>query len=296
MARQLKGPGGEKAAAAPTADRVARASLRFQKGLDSLASERHSEALEEFIRASELDPTDPRPHHGMGKIYQQLFLREKAEQSFRKAVQADPGYRPSKESLAMILHEKGLYQEAIALLNELKKETPDEPFIGAELALNALALGRPREAIELLEKYNAVKGRQAWGYTHLGRAYAAAGLLDKAEGAYREALAIDRQFSLASYWLGQLLVSMGREPESEPHLANFRRLRQLETEEHEARMALLKNPDDIGALVRLARAHFLRGRPRESLATIERARRVAPGDPRLIELQAKVSRALEETR
>jgi predicted Zn-dependent protease len=59
-------------------------------------------------------------------------------------------------------------------------------------ALRAVDLGGDQErAIALLEKYNAAEGRQAWGYAHLGRAYALAGDLERAEAAYREAMAMD---------------------------------------------------------------------------------------------------------
>ncbi len=277
-------------AAAVPPERLAQAESLFQKGVEELTAERYSDAFEDLTRAAELDPTDPRPHHGLGKIYDQLFLREKSEEEYRKAIEADPGYRPSKESLAMLLYEKGKHDEAISILEGLQKETPDDPFVWAELAINATAVGRHQDAILLLERYNAAKGKQAWGHTHLGRAYAGSGLVDRAEAAYREAIAIDPRFSLAYHWLGQLLVAARRQEESEPFLETYRHLQQLSVEEHEAKMALLGNPGDVKALVSLARVHFLMGRPKESLAALDRALKLSPGDPKILELREKVAR------
>ncbi len=53
---------------------MAAAEERFQAGVSHLRNERYSDALAEFQRAATLDPTDPRPHHGQGKVYQKLFL------------------------------------------------------------------------------------------------------------------------------------------------------------------------------------------------------------------------------
>jgi tetratricopeptide (TPR) repeat protein len=283
-------PAREAAGAASPHQRLMAAEQRFQRGVELLGAERLSEALVELAAAAELDPTDPRPHHGLGKIHGKLFLTEKAEAAYRRALALDPAFRPSKESLAMLLHEKGRYDEAVNLLRELERETPDEPFVWAELAINAAALGDHQEAIALLEKYNAARGQQAWGLAHLGRAYAAVGRAEEAETAYRQALAADRHFQLAYYWLGQLLVTLGREKESEPLLAAYRRMRQWSTEEQQLKMALLGEQAGPGTLVALARVQSLLGKRSEALATLERARRLAPGDAQLEELQQKLLR------
>jgi Flp pilus assembly protein TadD len=257
----------------------------FQEGVALLSAERSSEALEKFVRAATLDPTDPRPHHGAGKIYSQLFLKDRAEESYRRAIRADPGFRPSKESLVMLLYEKTRHAEAVAILRDLEKETPGDPFVLGELAINALALGNHGEAIALLEKYRAAKPGDAWGRAHLGKAYADAGRPREAEAEYREALSLDGSFQIAHYWLGELLVASRREAEAQPFLERYRRLRQLATDEQQLRMALLQKPEDLNALVGLARVQLLLGKIQDSRAALERARQVAPTDPRVLELE-----------
>lgn len=257
----------------------------FQEGVALLSAGRSAEALEKFVRAAALDPTDPRPHHGSGKIYTQLFLKDRAEECYRRALQADPRFRPSKEGLVMILYEKTRHAEAIAILRDLENETPGEPFVLGELAINALALGNHGEAIALLEKYRAAKPEDAWGRAHLGKAYADAGRLREAEAEYREALSVDGSFQIAHYWLAQLLVGSKREAEAQPFLERYRRLRQLATDEQQLKMALLRKPEDLDALVGLARVQLLLGKTQDSRATLDRALQVAPTDPRVIELE-----------
>ena len=175
---------------------MAAAEERFQAGLSHLQNERYSDALAEFQRAARLDPTDPRPHHGQGKVYQKLFLVDRATESFRKAVELDPSFLPLKKSLATLLHDAGEYYEAVRLLEPLAKQHATDTFLQGELAINLLGVGEVQRAIALLEKYNQAEGRQAWGYAHLGRAYCAAGDLGRAEPLYRQALTLDPQMSV----------------------------------------------------------------------------------------------------
>jgi Flp pilus assembly protein TadD len=261
----------------------------LQQGYALFRAGRFADSLEELITASKIDPNVPDPYHYMGEIYRNLLLMDKAEQSYRKALTVNPKYTLSRKNLALVLYEAGRYDEATQILTELIKERPKDTFVIGELAINAIALGKPDEAIDLLEQYNAIEGDQAWGYTHLGRAHADAGHYERAEQAYRHALSLAPNFSLAHYWLGQLLAATGREEASKGPLARYYRLRRLGDEAHQWKMALLRNPDDRKALVQLARLRLNLGQPKESLALLQRALRLAPNDPSLIKLYRQVS-------
>ena len=268
----------------------------LRQGYAHLKAGRYPAALEELTTASKIDPHAPDPYHYMGDVYRQLQLLHKAERAYRSTLAVDPSYGPSRRNLAWVLYEAGQYDEATDLLNQLRKEHPDDTFILGELALNALARGKTAETIQLLEQYNQVKGEQAWGYTHLGRAHADAGHHEQAEEAYRQALAINPNDSLAHYWLGQLLAATGREEQSKQPLAQFRRLRELENKAHRMKRALWRNPNDLRALVNLAQLHYLLGSPNQSLDLLQRARRLAPNDQKLIKLYQQVSVAVEKSR
>lgn len=278
----------------PAARDLAAAEKHFQEGFRLLQGEQLSEALERFKAAATFDATDPRPHHGMGQVYQKMVLVDRAEAAYRKALDIDPAFDHSKKSLATLLYERGRYEEATRILEELRARNPKDTFVWAELALNALALGRPQEAIELLEKYNAARGRQAWGLANVGRAYEAAGDPVKAEAAYREALAIDPYFTAAYYSLGQLLSAKGKEEEAARLLGSYQRLRGLETRSHQLRMTLLRDSSDVSALMSLAQVRFRLGKANEALSLIDRARKLRPGDAAIQSIYATVEKAVAE--
>ena len=283
------GPGGGLA----SAETAAQVELHLQRAYELQAAERHAEAFEELATASRLDPSDPRPFMGLAEVCRSLDYDELATEHYRKAIRLDPENTSAKISLAMILSEFGKSREAIDLLREVEKKKPGDAFVWAELAINAMHLGNPREAISLLERYNSKQGRQAWGYENLGRAYAEAGELEKAEKAYREALAINSRSALAHLWLGQLLITGGGKAEAEEHLKTFRELRDLQTQQRYLEQAVNRNPGDVMALVRLAHVRTLLGMDREALVPLERAVRLAPGDDRVKALYEKVKRKVE---
>jgi tetratricopeptide (TPR) repeat protein len=267
----------------------------LRQGYVHLTAGRHADALKELTAASTIDPSIPDTYHYMGEVYRQLQLLDKADRAYRKALAVKPDFGPSRRNLAWVLYEAGQYEEATGLLARLRKEHPEDTFILKELALNTIALGKSEEAIQLLEQYNRIEGQQVWGYTHLGRALADAGHHEQAEAALRQAIAINPNYALAQYWLGQLLAATGRKEQSKEPLARFHRLRQLENESHRLKRALWRNPQDLKALVSLARLRYHLGSPNESLALLKRARKLAPDDPNLIQLYQQVSATVEKT-
>ncbi len=276
----------------PSAQVLRAAEKHFQAGFRLLQGEQLSEALEEFKTATKIDVTDPRPHHGLGQVYQKMVLVERAEAAYRKALEIDPSFDHSKKKLATLVYERGRYEEATRLLKELRTKSPSDTFVWAELALNALALGRPREAISLLEEYNAARGRQAWGLTHLGKAHEAAGDPVKAEAAYREAIATDPRFAAACYALGQLLAARGDEAESARQLKTYEQLRNLETRAHELRMALLRDASNVDTLMSLAQVRVRLGKAAEALPLIDRARRLQPANASIQTIYEKVEQTV----
>ncbi len=254
-------------------------------------------AVEESATTSEKTP----PRSGERPSAQVLRAAEKHFQAgFRllqgeqisEALEIDSSFEHAKKKLATLVYERGRYEEATRLLKELRTKSPSDTFVWAELALNALALGRPQEAISLLEKYNAARGRQAWGFAHLGKAHEAAGDPIKAEAAYREALAIDPRFTAAYYSLGQLLAARGEEAEAARQLKTYQQFRDLETRAHELRMALLRDSSDVDTLMSLAQVRVRLGKAAEALPLIDRARRLQPGNASIQTIYEKVEQTV----
>ena len=286
-------PGGSRASSAGTSG-APREDVEYhcQRGYEYLSAEGYSEAFDEFYKASRINPSDPRPHMGLGEVCRGLDYDERAERHYRRAIELDPGSVPAKVSLSMILCDFGRNREAIDLLKEVEKVQPDDPFLWAEFAINAMRLGNPREAIPLLEKYNEKEGRQAWGYENLGRAYVESGEPEKAEKALRGAIEINPRTALAHLWLGQLLITLGRRAEADEVLKTFLELRDLQTEVKMLVGQLNRKPDDVMTLVRLAHVRTLLGQYEQALGPLERAMKLAPSDDRLPKLYEQVKRQM----
>lgn len=255
--------------------------LRCAQAYELKKAERYSEAFEQLARAVEADPRDPRPLLGMAEIYRALDYDERAEEALRKALALDPGNAAAKVSLAMVLCDFGRNREALDILEELEKKRPDDPFVWAEIAINAVRLGDPKAAIPLLERYNEKVGRQAWGFENLGRAHFEAGNFEMAEKCFREAIAINPRTALAHLWLGHLLTAEGRGEEAKAPLARFRELRNLQTQARLLEQAVNRSPEDVEALSRLAHVRTLLGQYAEALVPLERALQLAPDDDRV---------------
>jgi tetratricopeptide (TPR) repeat protein len=277
----------------PSREVQARFDEVFLTGFRALEDGRHGDALDAFQRAERIDPTDARAPHGQGEVYEKLLFHEQAIEAYRRALALDPSFSESAKNLVKLHYEAGDQDAALQLLADLERRRPNDPFVWAERSLHALRNGDASKAIVWLEKYNAAEGRQAWGTAQLGRAHELAGDLVRAETLYRAAIEIDPRFSMAHYWLGQLLAELGRDDESSLVLEAYRRLRHLETLCHQLRMSLLRDPKDVASLVELARARAALGSIDEARKLIDRARGIAPSDPRVLRADAALRSAAQ---
>lgn len=258
-------------------------------GFAALNSDRLPEACKAFQEAAKLAPWDARAHFGLGEFFRRVDRAEQAEPCYREALQADPTYATARLMLARVLRDLGKTEEAASHLRKLAENPKCDPDVWLELGRDELRLARPREARGWLERYVQARPKSAYGLAHLGRASAEAGDLKAAEEHYRKALSLDPREALAWLWLGQLLVAEGRKAEAETALSNFRRIREVLDELRSAQRELLRRPNDVIALVRVAKARYQLGRYRESLAALDRALEIQPEDAALRNLRNKVA-------
>ena len=269
--------------------------LLLDRGAGHFAAERYADSFREFRKASRLAPLDPRPHYAIGDVYRVLDRYELAEKSYRKALECDPDYLPAKIKLAHVLCLLGGNDEAERLLAEARRKAPANPALWAASAENAFYRGEFEEAVKWLRKYNAARGRQVWGYAHLGRAYARMDKREEAEKSYREAIAVDPATTQAYLWLGELLMASGRKIEAERVLEIFKRNHQTRTRIHRLERTLMARPDSVGALYELARARYAIGKKKTAVLLLERALRLAPSSKEIRSFYNKVRHEIEET-
>jgi tetratricopeptide (TPR) repeat protein len=259
----------------------------FRSGYQNFQEERYSQAVRDFERATKIAPHLAEGHYYLGESYSKLLLSVKAETEYRKAVELMSDFQPAQKKLAQALYERGAHREAIELLTQMDKQAPNDAYIQGELAINYLALDQPQPAISLLEKYNSARPSDAWGAAQLGRAQELLGHDEAAEALYRKAIQQNRHLAIAHHWLGLLLARSDRQTEAEQALAEYDRLRKLQTTEHELAMALLQNPADLRTLIALADTRFELGKTDSAKQTLERAEAIAPGNQEVAQLRSR---------
>lgn len=190
-------------------------------------------ALRELLKAEQLAPQDPFVQNHLGLAYMGKEKLDKALVHFKKALSLNPEYSPARNNLGAAYLAKKDWDAAIVVFKEVSKDllyaTPHFPlanlgwayynkgdyrqaekyylealdiqpnFIIAQkgLARTFMAMGRPFEAAEVLEKAVEKSPEAAELHLALGRAYVALNQKEKALEAFNRAIALNPQSDVA---------------------------------------------------------------------------------------------------
>jgi tetratricopeptide (TPR) repeat protein len=103
----------------------------------------------------------------IGNLYNQMDNKEKAKESYRKALAIDPEFSGANVNLSIILFDEGNYNEAIPYLEKAFEEAPDNTFIGTRLATAYQKSGRIQEAIDKYENLLSTDPNNIQAYLNL---------------------------------------------------------------------------------------------------------------------------------
>lgn len=139
-------------------------------GYVALRRGRLAEARKHFVRARELNPDLPAPHHALGVLDDQRELGKEAEAHYRLALRVDPGFLPARANLARRLFARGALDEAREQYLRLTQVEPDaiEGYLGLAECLFRLdreaeaddAIGRARRRFGDTAELRLLVGRQ----------------------------------------------------------------------------------------------------------------------------------------
>jgi tetratricopeptide (TPR) repeat protein len=144
------------------------------------------------------DPFDARAIRMLAELAGRIGRYKDAETLLRRAVELAPGFTAARANLALVLYRQNRAPEALALLDAVIADEPDNP---GHANLKAAALGRLggfEDAILLYEKvlHDAPTQPRVWlSYGHMLKTV---GRRDDGIGAYRRALAL--QPTLGDAW------------------------------------------------------------------------------------------------
>ncbi len=152
-----------------------------------------TQALPHLTRAIELGERDGRSYGLMGYCYLEVENLLAAEEAYRNAILQEPESRDWKLGLARSLLGAERWAEAIALLERLIDETPEDVSLWLLQANAFLGSEQPDRAAANLEAVRLLGTAKPAALVLLGDIYMNAGVYDLAKDAYLEVVAQDAE-------------------------------------------------------------------------------------------------------
>lgn len=162
----------------PEVDPRRSAQTHYQLGLAYFNNGNYQQALPEFAKAVELNPSEPTYHDSLGMAFMFNRQLDAAISEFQEALRIDPKFVEAKNNLASAYLLNGDLELARATLEEVLKD----PFYATP----------------------------QFAYFNLARIFEREGKIDDAIREYRRALDIDRDFVDAHNNLGRLYLQQGK--------------------------------------------------------------------------------------
>jgi tetratricopeptide (TPR) repeat protein len=180
---------------------------------DKVAKESLGKAIEHFEALARLQPTETENFLVLGRLYRLSNQSGKAEEAFKKVLNADADSKGARASLAQLYFEQGEYEQAIELLKKIPEDELDATLLAmlgfayvqtrdvdAAMAMYAKALALDSDNQEIRRAYAEAlmgAGRMAAARTELqkvlqadpddGATYLRLAQLDRQEGRFKQA-------------------------------------------------------------------------------------------------------------
>ena len=114
--------------------------------------EKLNQVIEEYIRTQEFNAERPESQLNLGGIYTDLGQFEKAEQSFRRALQLQPRFIPAYVNFAQMLSSRGRETEAANLLRAGTRQVPASADLYHALGLSQVRQKKTGDAVQSLAR------------------------------------------------------------------------------------------------------------------------------------------------
>jgi tetratricopeptide (TPR) repeat protein len=112
-------------------------------------------ARKDFVKARDLNPDLPAPHHALGLLSDKRDDGTEAERHYRQALKVDPGFVPSRSNLARRLFHRGAFDDAEGQYRKLTQVEPAAIVGHLGLAECLLRQGRDGEADDVVGRARA---------------------------------------------------------------------------------------------------------------------------------------------
>jgi tetratricopeptide (TPR) repeat protein len=214
----------------------------------------------------EIDNQLPFAYYEIGNGYNDLYQYEKAIPEYEKALGIydrwgiKPSWITNYTNLGLAYHETDQYKKEKELYKKAEKDFPDFSTLIRRQAILALTEGNKKNANEYIEKYISIRkdnvASEADISTDLAWIYYDAGILDKAEEYYRQALSLESASPVRMNNLAYFLIDNDLKINESLELINT---------------ALISSPDDYSFQHTKGWALYKKGKYPEALEILQKS-------------------------
>jgi tetratricopeptide (TPR) repeat protein len=172
---------------------------------------RYEKGVEQFLQATQLDPTNDQAYWHLAEAYQNLNQLEKAEETLKRSISVRPDYWRGYSRLGVFYFGQAEYQKAQAMFEKAVSLRTNNYVDYKNLGAVLLYEDRDEEAVRALE--NSVAIRPSYGaYQNMGVAYSHLRQFDRAAESTLQALKLDDSDYQVWGNLGDFLYFGGDKP------------------------------------------------------------------------------------
>lgn len=201
-----------------------------------------SAAIEEFEKASEIQPLSDDSFRWLGRCYLEKGEAQRAVEYLQRAISIRPGFWDNHNRLGSCYYTLGRYQDAAEQFRKVITIQPDNHYGYDNLGGIYYLLGRYEDAVTMHRRAIEIRPSDR-AYSNLGCNYFYLGRFEEAIEAYQQSLKLDPGNSINHRNLGDAYARIGRESEAKEHYKIAVDLLQK---------SLLVNPNDAELLSQLA--------------------------------------------
>lgn len=179
---------------------------QHQLGLQCVKQENLVAAKIHFTKAIQHNPTNPRYHNDLAKVYKMGGEFSQAEKHYLIAVQLNPDYVDAHHNLANLYALQNNFVQALKQYVKTIHLAPDYSEAHHNLGLLLLKYGKADEALKQFNNVIALNSQALMAHYHLANIYFTQEKYEQAQHHYEQVLALDPEFTAALNNLGAIYL------------------------------------------------------------------------------------------